>query len=202
MREKRAVLWSRPVRLFRLDEITAYLGARGLSLVNPTTGAATLVSDLGDPVAFQPHDLPARFDRDGLVRFNLWLDGSHNLFTKVSANDDDSICLYFGLDGLDGDHVVRLRTLLLQLLLSWTGGEAIGLVIDSDGCTEGFDWLSWIRSVAGTPPAWPDLLAMRSEAVLERRSIPESYERTSANGFIILRHPTVPPPNLERAQPE
>jgi hypothetical protein len=132
----------------------------GLMLENPSSHRVTSLDEIGDQVLTDAELLTMELTRGQDVSFQLWLDGSTDVYSRFRRLSQDTTVQSYGLDGLT--HAERRR---VQSIL-WTafGGDLAysdALVVDLYDRTESVDWDAAVASRTVPPGTLPDLLAIK-----------------------------------------
>lgn len=153
--------WS-PVAAERLLES---LREGRISLTNPGTEMGSWVSK--DPESYGHQILVTADDLAAMVRnleedelnFQLWLDDTTDVFTRIRKTSSMEAVVEFSLDGLDADQQKHVMAVFMDIVKRQPEGT-VGFVVDRVGATVDVDWDAAVDGQPVSLPTWPDAVGL------------------------------------------
>jgi len=146
------------------DELVKDFESCGLTLVNPASGRITAISETGDQVEVSRNWLASKIGSAETVGFQWWFDQSTDLYCRFRFTPDVLVEEY-ALDGL-GEKLTSVKEVLIGRFRKLVrNNSARGLVLDTSGVTEGYDWDDFFLGRSNLAIELPDVLGIeRSDA--------------------------------------
>lgn len=138
MAERTAFVYGNVLPRFPLESLEKTLRLAGLSITHPSTHLVALLDDYGDRFSLSMNDFRMLLDQNRCASFQWWLAHDHDVYCRIREVERFSV-VELGMEGCcPGEIQSILGALKSQLGLS--SENSVGLVFDSQGVTEDYDW--------------------------------------------------------------
>ncbi|MDX9723790.1 MAG: hypothetical protein RBU37_23780 [Myxococcota bacterium] len=159
---------------FQIDQVGNWFSLSGLQ-IEQSSGEVILWTEQGERVVADAADWRARFENDGDVSFQYWLDGSHDLYCRyrrIGTVMEES----YGLDGLRREELDRAILALATRVVGLGVVRRLDFaVFDIDGACEDSDWASLaVRRLVCTQ-VWPTVFIGESSTLNLLGEIPSTH---------------------------
>jgi hypothetical protein len=147
------------------QRFVASLREAGIVLANPETKSAAWITNgpesYGEQVFVPAEELVEKLRSlgEGEINFQLWLDATTDVFTRVRKDLTDGVAVELSLDGLTYAEQTHVIAALVDVVDKRTADTA-GFVVDRLGVTADVDWEAAVGGQPVVIPAWPDVLGL------------------------------------------
>jgi hypothetical protein len=152
-----AYIYGVPPTSSRFDELVDHFAHDGITLANPANGEVTRVSPVGDPIPSSREDIRQECGASQVVRFNLYIGPSDNIFCSIQKIKAKIVREAFDLSAKCEEESFRIIRSLAQLFSTRAEkGLAFGFVVDRYAeLHQRFHWDDFFVGWNRKPPEWP-----------------------------------------------